>query len=145
MDQPVETSETIEGDETGQKMAVISHPDKLIRIASMTRAMLEEARNAPLDPADRERLARIYRNTVDQICSVLSDDLREEFADVSMPPLSETPTVSELRIAQAQLIGWLEGLFNGIQAALMSQALEAKAQLQKVQGQEKVEKPGHYL
>ncbi len=111
----------------------VSHPTKIIRIASMTRAMLEEVRQAPLDPAGRRRLLDVHERTLAELADILSDDLRQEFNDIFLPLTSDTPTESELRVAQAQLVGWLEGLFHGIQASLMSQQLATQAQLQDIQ------------
>lgn len=110
----------------------ITEPSKLMRIASMTRAMLEEVRQAPLDEAGRTRLLSIYRNTLDELREVLSADLQEELDTIFLPLESPTPSESELRIAQAQLVGWLEGLFHGIQASLWSQQVSAAAQLEEM-------------
>ena len=136
----------VEGDET------ISRPSKLIRIASMTRATLDEVRQAPLDEAGRTRLLGIYRRSLDELKEVLSPDLREELDEVFLPLTSEVPSESELRIAQAQLVGWLEGLFHGIQASLWSQQMAAQAQLAEVRqkkalegGPEESKYPGVYL
>lgn len=111
----------------------VTHPTKLIRIASMTRAMLDEVRQAPLDDAGRRRLLDIHQRTLAELKDILSEDLREEFNDIFVPITTETPSESELRIAQAQLIGWLEGLFHGIQASLFSQQAAARSQLQQMQ------------
>lgn len=111
----------------------VSEPTKIIRIASMTRAMLDEVRKAPLDPAGRRRLLEIHERTISELSEILSDDLRKEFSEIFLPLTSDTPTESELRIAQAQLVGWLEGLFHGIQASLVSQQLSTQAQLQEMQ------------
>ena len=113
----------------------IEEPGKLLRIAAMTRAMLNEVREAPLDEGGRARLSDVYSATVDQLCSVLPDELRGELDAVLVPLSSDSPSEAELRIAQAQLIGWLEGLFNGIQAAVMSQQMAAMAQLQQMRQQ----------
>ncbi len=110
----------------------ITRPSKLIRIASMTRAMLEEVRHSPLDEAGRRRLSEIYEGSLDELKEVLSADLREELDNMFLPLRGGTPTESELRIAQAQLVGWLEGLFHGIQASLWSQQMAARAQLEEV-------------
>jgi hypothetical protein len=130
----------------------ISQPSKLIRIASMTRATLDEVRQAPLDEAGRKRLLSIYRRSIDELKEVLSPDLREELNEVFLPLTSEVPSESELRIAQAQLVGWLEGLFHGIQASLWSQQMAAQAQLAEVRqkkalegGREDTSYPGTYL
>ena len=134
------------GDET------ISQPSKLIRIASMTRATLDEVRQAPLDEAGRKRLLSIYRRSLDELKEVLSPDLREELDEVFLPLTSEVPSESELRVAQAQLVGWLEGLFHGIQASLWSQQVAAQAQLAQVRQNKALEGasedatyPGTYL
>ncbi|MFQ5555218.1 MAG: proteasome activator [Acidimicrobiia bacterium] len=125
---------------------LITEPAKLMRIAAMARAMLTEAQAAPSDEAGRERLRDIYDATINELCSVLSDDLREELSHMFIPLEEETPSAAELRIAQAQLVGWLEGLFNGIQAAVMSQQLAAQAQLQHMGSGPSGERgPGQYL
>ncbi len=112
----------------------IEEPAKLLRIASMTRSMLEEVRTATLDEEGRVRLRAVFEASMDQLRSVLTDDLRAELADVFVPLDSEIPTQAEIRVAQAQLIGWLEGLFNGIHAAIMTQQMAAKAQLKQIRG-----------
>ncbi len=118
----------------------------------MTRATLDEVRQAPLDEAGRKRLLEIYRRSIDELKDVLSEDLRAELDEVFLPLTTDVPSESELRIAQAQLVGWLEGLFHGIQASLWSQQMAAQAQLQEVrqrralEGQREDEKyPGAYL
>jgi len=117
-------------EEQGQPQPSVSEPSKLIRIASMTRAMLEEVREAPLDDAGRGRLLSIYERSLDELKDVLSDDLVEELDAVFVPMNAESPSEAELRIAQAQLVGWLEGLFHGIQASLISQQMAASVQLE---------------
>ena len=112
----------------------IEEPAKLLRIASMTRSMLEEVRTAALDEEGRVRLRAVFDASMEQLRSVLTDDLRAEMADVFVPLDSEIPTQAEIRVAQAQLIGWLEGLFNGIHAAIMTQQMAAKAQLKQIRG-----------
>ncbi|MFV1960949.1 MAG: proteasome activator [Acidimicrobiia bacterium] len=111
----------------------VSQPTRLIRIASMTRAMLDEARQAPLDEGGRQRLAKVHARSVDELREVLSPDLQEEFNEIMIPLNTENASESELRVAQAQLIGWLEGLFHGIQASLWSQQAAAQNQLQEMQ------------
>jgi hypothetical protein len=113
-------------DEAGEQ---ISSPTKLIRIASMVRTMLDEVRRAPLDDAGRRRLAEIHERSLEELESVLSPDLQQELGEVILPLTSEAPTESELRLAQAQLVGWLEGLFHGIQATLFTQQAAAQGQL----------------
>lgn len=116
----------------------VSEPSKLIRIASMTRAMLDEVREAPLDAAGRVRLVSIYEGSLDELKEVLSEDLVEEL-DAVFVPITEDPTEAELRIAQAQLVGWLEGLFHGIQASLISQQMAAAAQLDRMRQRKALE------
>ncbi|MBT8207171.1 MAG: DUF2587 domain-containing protein [Acidimicrobiia bacterium] len=134
--------EVVDGeDEAGSdaKPEVISQPAKLMRIASMTRAMLDEARQAPLDEAGRRRILEIHEGSLGELKSVLSEDLREELDKIFLPIVSDTPSESELRIAQAQLVGWLEGLFHGIQASLWSQQMSAQAQLEQMKQRKRLE------
>lgn len=111
----------------------VTQPTKLIRIASMTRAMLDEVRQAPLDERGRARLAEVHGRSLDELREVLSEDLLEEFNEIMVPLNDESVSEAELRIAQAQLIGWLEGLFHGIQASLWSQQMTAQSQLAEMQ------------
>ncbi len=98
----------------------ITEPAKLLRIASMVRELLDETRQASLDEAGRTRLGDVYRRAVGELTEVLSPDLQEELGGLA-PPLEGVPSESEIRVAQAQLVGWLEGLFHGIQAAMFAQ------------------------
>jgi hypothetical protein len=116
-------------DESGEQ---ISSPTKLIRIASMVRTMLDEVRRAPLDDAGRRRRKEIHERSLSELESVLSPDLQKELAEVVLPLTSEDPTESELRLAQAQVVGWLEGLFHGIQATLFTQQAAAQGQLEQM-------------
>ena len=111
----------------------VTSPTKLIRIASMTRAMLDEVRQAPLDEGGRQRLAEVHSRSVHELKEVLSPELQEEFDEIMIPLNKADASESELRVAQAQLIGWLEGLFHGIQASLWSQQMMAQTQLQEMQ------------
>lgn len=118
----------------------------------MTRAMLEEVRHAPLDDQGRARLAAVHGATLGELREMLPDELLEEFNEIMVPLDHQSPSEAELRIAQAQLIGWLEGLFHGIQASLFSQQMAAQAQLQEMQrraqlgkGGETEQAPGLYL
>lgn len=129
---PQEPAEIIE--EEAPPTSGVIHASKLMRIASMTRAMLDEARHAPLDDAGRARLTEVHERTIEEMEEVLTDELREELQDIFMPLSSEGATDSEIRIAQAQLVGWLEGLFAGIQASLFSQQAAAASQLQAMRG-----------
>ena len=109
----------------------ITEPAKLLRIASMVRELLDETRQASLDEAGRTRLADIYHRAVDELSDVLSEDLKEELSELA-PPLEGVPSASEIRVAQAQLVGWLEGLFHGIQAAMFAQQAAARAQFEEL-------------
>ena len=110
----------------------ITEPAKLLRIASMVRELLEETRQTPLDEPGRKRLAEIYGRSVGELAGILSEDLREELASLAPPIDDGVPTESELRVAQAQLVGWLEGLFHGIQAAMFAQQASARAQFEEL-------------
>lgn len=120
-----------EGASTGADGEVITEPAKLLRIASMVRELLGETRQASLDEAGRKRLADIYHRSVSGLSEVLSTDLKEEL-DQLAPPLEGVPSESEIRVAQAQLVGWLEGLFHGIQAAMFAQQTAARAQFEEL-------------
>ena len=111
----------------------VTRPTKLIRIASMVWTMLDEVRRAPLDDAGRRRLREIHERSLSELEEVLSPELRQELSDVVLPFTDEAPTESELRLAQAQLVGWLEGLFHGIQATLFTQQAVAQQQLEQMQ------------
>jgi hypothetical protein len=119
------------GPEQGPQQETITEPAKLLRIASMVREMLDETRQASMDEAGRKRLAEIYSRALGELGEVISNDLREEL-DSLAPPMEGVPTESEIRIAQAQLVGWLEGLFHGIQAAMFAQQAAARAQFEEL-------------
>ena len=123
---------SVEKPSTEQGPPGVGVPTKLIRIASMTRAMLDEVRQAPLDEQGRGRLAAVHSATLGELREMLTADLLDEFNEIMVPLDGPAPTEAELRIAQAQLIGWLEGLFHGIQASLWSQQMAAQAQLQEM-------------
>jgi len=129
----------------------VLRPTKLIRIASMVRGMLEEVRRAPLDDAGRRALREIHERSLAELQSVLSPELQKELEEVVLPFSGDTPTESELRIAQAQLVGWLEGLFHGIQATLFTQQALAQQQLEEMRQRRALEAarsgqpPGAYL
>lgn len=110
----------------------IQHPAKVMRIASMARQLLEELRTAPLDQAGRARLREIYETSVKQLGEVISGDLKEELAELSLPFEESSPSDAELRVAHAQLVGWLEGLFHGIQAMLFAQQMESRQRLEEM-------------
>jgi hypothetical protein len=134
----------------------VAEPAKVMRIGAMVRQLLEEVRRAPLDEAGRARLREIYELSVKELAEGLSPELQEELAQFALPFDADAPTEAELRIAQAQLVGWLEGLFHGIQATLFAQQMAARAQLEELQrrglppgpqpGQPGgVDRPGTYL
>jgi len=140
----------------------IEHPAKLLRIAVMIRELLEEVRRAPIDESAREHLRDIHSKVIAELKTGLSGALAEELERISLPlPQTGVPTESEIRIAQAQLLGWLEGLFQGIQAAIATQQMAAQAQLMEMrrrglppgipeddgppQQQQRPDVPGQYL
>jgi hypothetical protein len=118
------------GDES--KTESINEPAKVLRIGSMVKTLLDEVRGAPLDDKSRVRLREIYEQSIRALSEVLSPDLVAELEALTSPFDSEAPSDAELRIAQAQLVGWLEGLFQGIQATLVSQQMAARAQLEQM-------------
>ena len=114
----------------------MEQPAKVMRIGSMIRQLLEEVKSAPLDDASRNRLKEIHRSSIKELESGLAPELVEELERLSLPFTEDgTPSDAELRIAQAQLVGWLEGLFHGIQATLFAQQLAARQQLEQMRGQ----------
>jgi Protein of unknown function (DUF2587) len=116
-------------DPTGQ----IEQPAKVMRIGTMIKQLLEEVRAAPLDEASRVRLREIHQTSIKELEQGLSPELREELDRLTLPfDDSATPSESELRVAQAQLVGWLEGLFHGIQTALFAQQMAARMQLEEM-------------
>lgn len=117
------------GSPDGDDGEQITRPTKLIRIATMVRTMLDEVRRAPLDDAGRRRLRDIHERSLAELEGVLSPELQKELSEVVLPFTSDAPSDAELRLAQAQLVGWLEGLFHGIQATLFTQQAAAQGQL----------------
>jgi hypothetical protein len=135
--------EVVEGvPDDGDGTEQVTRPTKLIRIASMVRNMLEEVRRAPLDDAGRRMLREIHDRSLTELEGVLSPDLKAELQEVTFPFTSETPSESELRVAQAQLVGWLEGLFHGIQATLFTQQVSAQSQLDQMRQRQMLEAGG---
>lgn len=134
----------------------ITEPGKVMRIGSMIKQLLEEARTAALDQPSRERLAEIYERSIVELAEALSPDLQQELRMLALPFSDDAPSDSELRIAHAQLVGWLEGLFHGIQATLFAQQIAARQQFDQMRrlGQPDMgqggaptadERPGTYL
>jgi len=142
-----------EGAAQADESEQVARPTKLIRIAAMVRALLDEARRAPLDEAGRRSLKEIHERSIHELQEILSPDLRQELSDVTLPFSSATPSDAELRIAQAQLVGWLEGLFHGIQATLFTQQMQAQRQFEDMRNRRGLEAgpgvgertPGAYL
>jgi Bacterial proteasome activator len=117
------------GDISGQ----VEQPAKVMRIGTMIKQLLEEVRAAPLDEASRNKLRQIHQSSIEELEEGLSPELRAELERLTLPFDEEaTPSESELRIAQAQLVGWLEGLFHGIQTALFAQQMAARVQLEQM-------------
>lgn len=141
----------------------VTEPAKVMRIGSMVKQLLEEVRTSPLDEASRERLAEIYERSIVELSEALSPDLQDELRMLALPFRDgEVPSEGELRVAKAQLVGWLEGLFHGIQATLFAQQMAARQQFEQMRqlvpgaggqggpggpGQvvEATERPGTYL
>lgn len=112
---------------------LVEQPAKVMRIGTMIKQLLEEVRAAPLDDASRNRLREIHARSVRELEEGLAPELREELERLTLPfNEDKLPTDAELRIAQAQLVGWLEGLFHGIQTALFAQQMAARAQLEQM-------------
>jgi hypothetical protein len=136
-----------------QEREFVSEPAKVMRVGSMIKQLLDEVRSASLDEASRERLKAIYDRSITELGSALSPDLREELGRLALPfGDGSTPSEVELRVAQAQLVGWLEGLFHGIQATLFAQQMAARQQLENMRAQltqggprPPEERPGTYL
>jgi hypothetical protein len=113
--------------------SLVEQPAKVMRIGSMIRQLLEEVKAAPLDEASRQRLKEIYRQSIKELESGLAPELVEELERLTLPFTgSEAPSDAELRISQAQLVGWLEGLFHGIQTAIYAQQMAARAQFEQI-------------
>jgi hypothetical protein len=148
----IPTSATGPDDSAAESGESVEQPGKVMRIGSMIKQLLDEVRQAPLDEASRTRLKEIYETSVTELADGLSPDLVSELARVTSPfRPGVVPSESELRIAQAQLVGWLEGLFHGIQATLFAQQMAARNQLEEMRrrslnpGGEPQERPGTYL
>ena len=148
----VVTQSAGDGDPEEGPSEAVEHPAKVMRIGSMIKQLLDEVRQSPLDDASRSRLAEIYETSVKELAEGLSDDLRDELARLTAPfEGDQPPSDAELRVAQAQLVGWLEGLFHGIQATLFAQQMAARQQLEQIRakslptGEEQQPRHGTYL
>jgi hypothetical protein len=116
-----------------EQTEMVTAPAKVMRIGSMVKQLLEEVRTSPLDEASRERLAEIYERSIVELSEALSPDLQDELRNLALPfKDGEIPSDGELRVAKAQLVGWLEGLFHGIQATLFAQQIAARQQLEQM-------------
>ncbi|HUR12960.1 MAG TPA: bacterial proteasome activator family protein [Mycobacteriales bacterium] len=123
-----------DGGDERNPVEMVEQPAKVMRIGSMVKQLLEEVRAAPLDDAARQRLGDIYTSSIKELEQGLAPELREELERLTLPFLDDgtPPSDAELRIAQAQLVGWLEGLFHGIQTALFAQQMAARVQLEQM-------------
>jgi len=139
-----------EGDDEEERhiTELVEQPAKVMRIGSMIRQLLEEVKSAPLDEASRQRLKEIHQSSIKELEAGLAPELVEELERLSLPFNEGTPSEGELRIAQAQLVGWLEGLVHGIQTAIYAQQVAARAQLEQMRralppGMEAMQRPQH--
>lgn len=135
-DTEVERGELLEA-EAVEELAreSVEEPGKVMRIGAMIKQLLEEVRSAELDDAGRDRLREIYDQSITELSGALSDDLADELSRLASP-FGDTPaSAGELRVAQAQLVGWLEGLFHGIQATLFAQQAAARQQFEQMRHQ----------
>jgi hypothetical protein len=131
VEQAAESDE--DGDDLRELTDLVEQPAKVMRIGSMIRQLLEEVKSAPLDEASRNRLKEIHASSIKELESGLAPELVEELERLSLPFTDDsTPSDAELRIAQAQLVGWLEGLFHGIQTAIYAQQVSARAQFEQM-------------
>lgn len=142
--------EIVSGPGGGPGGEFVRQPAKLLRIAAMVREVLEEVRQSSPDDSGRRRLRAIYERAVAELKEGLSEELQQELDTLTIP-FEGTPSESEIRVAKAQLVGWLEGLFHGIQAALWAQHMQARAQFEEMRrrglppGREESGGPGQYL
>jgi hypothetical protein len=122
-----------DGDEDKSVTDLVQQPAKVMRIGTMIKQLLEEVKAAPLDDASRNRLREIHKSSIRELEDGLAPELRDELERLALPFSDDAvPSDAELRIAQAQLVGWLEGLFHGIQTALFAQQMAARAQLEQM-------------
>jgi len=153
---PVEHAEVVTAADGEDQGEAVEQPAKVMRIGSMIKLLLEEVRQSDLDEPSRDRLREIYETSVAELSTALSPDLREELGRLAHPFAGEAaPSEAELRVAKAQLVGWLEGLFHGIQATLFAQQMAARQQLDEMrrrlppgappQPAEREARPGSYL
>ena len=130
---PANTSAGSETSAPEEQVETITAPAKVMRIGSMVKQLLEEAHGTRLDEASRERMAEIYERSIVELGEALSPDLQEELKMLALPFTDgEIPSEAEIRVAKAQLVGWLEGLFHGIQATLFAQQMAARQQFEEI-------------
>jgi hypothetical protein len=134
---PADQADTdVQGDEDDAAIKnvtdLVEQPAKVMRIGRMVQQLLEEVKSAPVDESGRKRLARVLHTSISELKDGLAPELDEELARLIHPFEEDTPSESELRIAQAQLVGWLEGLFHGIQTAIYAQQMSARSQLEQM-------------
>jgi Protein of unknown function (DUF2587) len=133
VESPPQAQPAEEADTAKSVTDMVEQPAKVMRIGNMIRQLLDEVKAAPLDEASRQRLRSIHSASIAELKEGLAPELVEELERITLPFSEEaTPTDAELRIAQAQLVGWLEGLFHGIQTALFAQQMAARAQLEQM-------------
>ena len=145
--------DSLVADDDGKSLTdLVEQPAKVMRIGTMIKQLLDEVRAAPLDDASRNRLRDIHRTSIRELEDGLAPELREELERLTLPFSEDTiPSDAELRIAQAQLVGWLEGLFHGIQATLFTQQIQAQRQFEEMRQRRAIEgggverTPGAYL
>jgi hypothetical protein len=125
--------------------AYITEPGKLVRITTMARALLEEARSTPCDAAGCERLRRIHDRVIAELTGVISSDLHEELLTLAVRFDQDSPTPSEVRVAQAELVGWLEGLMAGMVVTAGAEATSSQAPTDTAGSFDETEAPGLYL
>jgi hypothetical protein len=121
-------------DDSEEITGMVEQPAKVMRIGTMIKQLLEEVRAAPLDEAGRQRLREIHESSIRELEAGLAPELQDELHRLTLPFGNGVPSEAELRIAQAQLVGWLEGLFHGIQTALFAQQMAARQQLEQMRG-----------
>ena len=132
----LEAPEVLDADEPESVDETVDHPAKVMRIGTRRKQLLEEVRAETLDGPSRDRLREIYDTSITELGSALSPDLRDELSRLTLPfGVADTPSSAELQIAQAQLVGWLEGLVQGMQAMLFAQQMAAQHQLQSLRGE----------
>ncbi len=136
-------------DEAQARREEVEEPARLLRIASAVQSLLHEVRTTELDQAARERLTDIHNRMIADLNQIVSEELTQELEGLALEPEQGTPSGAEPRVMQAQLAGWLQGLFHGIQASIATQQMAAQQQLARMRSQQAGElpgsQPGHYL